>query len=96
MEQSNNNNDNQLFFTDNESYLKFQNVLIAINEKYPNSINIIEDTHFMELGKVNCGALTSNITITPAGDATVYLEESLNPKKWERHVNGIQTKCHRR
>lgn len=38
MEQDNNNKDNQLFFTDNESYLKFQNVLIAINEKYPNFI----------------------------------------------------------
>lgn len=78
LDYNNSNEEEQLHFSDLASYMKFQKCIIDINEKYPNFVNIVEDAHYSEMGKVNCGSLTSNVNITPSGDIKLCAMDNLS------------------
>ena len=57
-------NDDGLLLRTEEEVRNYEKQILAISEKYPGFLNLIEDPRY---SSPNCGALTSNITITPDG-----------------------------
>lgn len=82
IENSKNPDDNELFYDTTEGLLSFFTIIKKIDTKYPNFLNLIEDSRFFKAYKVNCGCLTSNVTITPNGDIKICMMDNQKYTNW--------------
>lgn len=69
------NNENLLLLETEEQVLDYDKQLYSIMKKYPGFLNIIEDPQY---SSPNCGALKSNISITPNGDIKLCTMDNCN------------------